>query len=511
MPSSDSAVVLTNMKVISGETDQSEGLMQDPPGTTEPLEEPGASEQSVLKQHPANLDTVIDSPMKAEYLATLPGLNTLAPKCHLPLLAKFESEDSGVELPSGANSPLTPKGSEKSFVLHSRDSSCDSGMLSASSSPAAGHPIIRMCNDAVDACLCVSDGKTFEEPSTGQAVVVQTSGSLEDVAYCPEGKDPELSSLGSSQGDGLEGKPGEETNVFPLSPTPEGDEGQSDDPSKDMLQEKPLQGHPLRKYSTSDSLDEYMDECCRLSEVNQGNIKAIGSGLGYLEHICQLIEKIGQLQEHNLRLQKQVCSLQKEQKTIQLKEEYFLQHCSCGAASILFSSYQEVKNFFAGKSRPHSLLVQNGNASDLSIIPEIGGSHGRSSNGRRGEELMDPENNPLIMRLTNGRNSGENEGREGCRVTDSQSYLLKESAMKRASDISRSTSVESHAWGRMRDLVRKTRGRSQSRLGLTSAALKRSCPQLYRPDIVSLDLKKVDRNSMIVLGKTSRNESSWPF
>lgn len=55
-------------------------------------------------------------------------------------------------------------------------------------------------------------------------------------------------------------------------------------------------------------------------QVNQGNSKALGSGLGYLEHICQLIEKIGQLQEHNLRLQKQVCSLQKEQKMSQIKE-----------------------------------------------------------------------------------------------------------------------------------------------------------------------------------------------
>lgn len=55
-------------------------------------------------------------------------------------------------------------------------------------------------------------------------------------------------------------------------------------------------------------------------QVNQGNSKVLGSGLGYLEHICQLIEKIGQLQEHNLRLQKQVCNLQKEQKMRQIKE-----------------------------------------------------------------------------------------------------------------------------------------------------------------------------------------------
>lgn len=44
-------------------------------------------------------------------------------------LFKFESEDSGVELPSGANSPSTPTGSEQSFVVHSRESSCDSGAV----------------------------------------------------------------------------------------------------------------------------------------------------------------------------------------------------------------------------------------------------------------------------------------------------------------------------------------------------------------------------------------------
>lgn len=60
--------------------------------------------------------------------------------------------------------------------------------------------------------------------------------------------------------------------------------------------------------------------------MNQGNSKALGSGLGYLEHICQLIEKIGQLQEYNLRLQKQVCSLQKEQKMSQIKEVRRLQN-----------------------------------------------------------------------------------------------------------------------------------------------------------------------------------------
>lgn len=279
MPLSDSKVVLTNIKMISSKTNQSEGLMQDPPVTTDSLEGPGTSDPSDLLEHQAILDTVTDSPVKAEYLATLPGLNTFASKCRLPLLAKFESEDSGVELPSGANTPLTPKGSEKSFVLHSRDSSCDSGVLSASSSPAASHPIMRMCKDSlcilpvpcVDACLCLSDGKTSEEPSAEQAATIQASAGSEGVAFCPGGQDPAMSSLSSNQGEGLEGKPSDGVNIFPPSTIPEGEGGARDDPSEEVLQEMPQQGHPMRKYSTSDSLDEYMDECCRLSEVRMLN------------------------------------------------------------------------------------------------------------------------------------------------------------------------------------------------------------------------------------------------
>jgi hypothetical protein len=57
-----------------------------------------------------------------------------------------------------------------------------------------------------------------------------------------------------------------------------------------------------------------------IPQVHQASSNPLGSGLGYLEHICQLIEKIGQLQEHNLRLQKQICGLQKDGKMAKNKE-----------------------------------------------------------------------------------------------------------------------------------------------------------------------------------------------
>ncbi|XP_028584781.2 uncharacterized protein LOC114596993 isoform X1 [Podarcis muralis] len=504
-PLADSRVVLTNMKIISNDKNQSERLRPDPPTTYDSAAEPGPPESSVAPERPASSAIICEAPVKAECMTTLPGLDTLTPKHQVLRLAKFESEDSGVELPSGANSPSTPKGSEKSFVLHSRDPSCDSGVLSASSSPAADHAIARVCKDAVDACLCMSDGKPAAGHRAGQSPEVCLEGGTD----CPEGGNPEPSFLGGSQGERVEEKTS--GSLLPTQP-PEEEKRPGDGYGKDNFEEMLLQGHPLRKYPTSDSLDEYMDECCRLSQVNQGNAKAHGSGLGYLEHICQLIEKIGQLQEHNLRLQKQVSSLQKEQKANQLTEECFLQHCSCGAASILLSSHQEGKIFFPPKSRPHSLLVQNGNMSDLSIIPEGGGgSSDKTSKGR--DVRLDPENNQLIMdlQLSNGKKSGENECGDGYCATAGQAHLLKESAMKRGFDISRNASGDNLAWGRMRDLLRKSRGRNQSRLGLSSAALKRSCPQLYRPDSACLDLRKTERNSMIALGQSSRNESLWPF
>ncbi|KFP87769.1 hypothetical protein N311_03060, partial [Apaloderma vittatum] len=268
-------------------------------------------------------------------------------------------------------------------------------------------------------------------------------------------------------------------------------------------QDLQIHGHQLKKYPTSDSLDEYMDECCRLSEVNQGNSKALGSGLGYLEHICQLIEKIGQLQEHNLRLQKQVCSLQKEQKMSQIKEEYLLQHCSCGATSVFLNSYQDMKTFSSRRSRPHSLMVQTGNTSDLSIIPEIGVNTEKLSSCNGGDRHSDSGNNQLMAGLrksSNNRNNKENEFREAGSVAEGQTFPTKDSAVRKGLDISKNISSESHAWGRMRDLMRKTRLRNQNKLGLSSAALKRSCPQLYRPDITSSELRKTERNSMIVLG-----------
>ncbi|XP_067394647.1 uncharacterized protein [Emydura macquarii macquarii] len=508
---SKGTVVLTNMKILSNEGSQNQGLTAEPPAAMDCAEESRLPKVDIPLECQINLSTR-DTPIKPDYVATLSDLSTLQSKCQLHRFSKFESEDSGVELPSGANSPSTPKGSEKSFVLHTRDSSCDSGVLSASSSPGIDHVIMRKCKDSSEASQCASDSENPVEYYSQVADMVQIpTASLEDFSDSQEGESSDQL-FGQSEGQYLEEKHSKEIDLSIKDKSPAAAPKEKQRPITNhyketfgSMQDLQLHGHQLKKYPTSDSLDEYMDECCRLSEVNQGNSKALGSGLGYLEHICQLIEKIGQLQEHNLRLQKQVCGLQKEQKMTQLKEEYFLQHCSCGAASILLNSYQKAKKCFTGRSRPHSLLVQSGNQSDLSIIPEIGGNSEKLSNYRGSDTHLESGDSQLVLGLRktwSKRSSGENDLRDAYNLTDGRAFLLKDPLMKKG---------ESDAWGKMRELMKKTRLRNQSKLGLSSAALKRSCPQLYRPDLMSSNQRKTERNSMIVLGQSKKNENIWPF
>ncbi|XP_074881983.1 uncharacterized protein LOC142030168 [Buteo buteo] len=526
-PPAEDKVVLTHMKLLSNEGIQNPGLNPEAPADTACTEEsrlPGASLPPDCQGNPnaaaapADPDYA-DAPASTDYVATLPDLSAYESKCRLHRFSKFESEDSGVELPSGANSPSTPTGSEKSFVLHSRDSFCDSGVLSTSSSPEIDHLIMRTCKErARKVSHQDPESEKQAEYYSQEADAVQgPTASLEDFSVPQEESPDEHSDQSKRQS--LEKEPPPETDLPREStlPTPapiEEPKTIADNFPENFgsMQDLQIHGHQLKKYPTSDSLNEYMDECCRLSEVNQGNSKALGSGLGYLEHICQLIEKIGQLQEHNLRLQKQVCSLQKEQKMSQIKEEYLLQHCSCGAASVFLNSYQDMKTFFSGRSRPHSLLAQTGNPSDLSIIPEIGANTEKLSSCNGRERYLESGNSqPGLRKSSNNRNNKENEFREAGNMAERQAFPSKDPAVRKGLDVSKIISGESHAWGRMRDLMRKTRLRNQNKLGLSSAALKRSCPQLYRPDIISSELKKTERNSMIVLGQNTKNENIWPF
>ncbi|XP_066549673.1 uncharacterized protein LOC136716089 [Amia ocellicauda] len=485
----ESEVVLTKMKIFnnfqgkfvnvenaSPRNSVSEQDIQEPAKPFVSNEAPSTPEQA----HP-NLD----------YLSQLSDLTVQDPD--LPRLFKFESEDSGVELPSGANSPSTPTGSEQSFVVHSRGSSCDSscGVLNMA---AQDHLLsLSQCPETEE--TDTSTQQTPEEQvSAENKDELSSESATPDFSQSQEEEDSEIEQSGNLEKVSEEGEVNstlEVTAEVPIQDTRP--RSSSFTEAYDDMTEVEIQEQPLQKYNTSDSLDEYMDECCRLSEVNQGKVNALGSGLGYLEHICQLIEKIGQLQEHNLKLQKQICGLQKESRIKQTKEDCFLQHCSCGAASLAF---QELKRH--SRSEFHNLTASNGTLSDLSTIPEIArrpdrlGRKGVEGHGEAGSHPLVP----LLRKGLNRRSYTEGEGRYLC---DSMEGL--------AAPFRRN---ENHPWGRVKELVKKTRLRNQSRLGLSSSALKRSCPQLYRPDLGSSEPPRRDRNSMIALGHNTKYDYLWP-
>uniref|UniRef100_A0A3Q3W2G0 DUF4657 domain-containing protein n=1 Tax=Mola mola TaxID=94237 RepID=A0A3Q3W2G0_MOLML len=235
------------------------------------------------------------------------------------------------------------------------------------------------------------------------------------------------------------------------------------------------ESEPVRRRVVSESLEEYMDQCCRLSESNP-----LGSGLGYLEHICQLIEKIGQLQETNLRLQRQICGLQKDSRMSKTKEDFFQQHCSCGTASLAFQDVQK-------RHSRSEFLSPSVTLSDLSTIPEVTCHPLAPTRG------LTPV--PLWRRSLNRRSYAEGEV-----------HFLGDSA--EALSVPQRRLSENYTWGRVRDLVRKNKLRNQNRLGLSSTSLKMSCPQLY-PDLGPVEPACRQRNSMIALGHNSRFDFPW--
>ncbi|XP_071390772.1 uncharacterized protein [Centroberyx affinis] len=482
----DGEVVLTKMKLFNNFHETL--LMADDSASTistVSVSEQDISEPAKASEVNSHLDSMSGQPLMdsgSDYLSAIFS------DSQLPRLYKFESEDSGVELPSGANSPSTPTGSEQSFVVHSRESSCDSCNLNCE--PAAipetlltheQSSEIKQAEDATDNSLSttmdtqenvlIASGELDEDMDRDQR---RALGSTRET-------DEEKSEQLEESDDATERADSDDTRPRSQSST-----GACDD-----LTGNDFEQQPLRKSATSDSLEEYMEECCRLSEVQQASSNPLGSGLGYLEHICQLIEKIGQLQETNLRLQRQICGLQKDGRMTKTKEDFFQQHCSCGAASLAFHDVQ--KRHSRGE-----FLSSSGTLSDLSTIPEV--TRHPLISARRdvsSEGLCQPlAPVPLWRRGLNRRSYTEGEVRF---LGDSTEGL----------SIPHRRVSENYTWGRVKDLVKKTKLRNQSRLGLTSTSLKMSCPQLYRPDLGPVELPGRNRNSMIALGHQSKLDFPW--
>ncbi|KAG1950561.1 hypothetical protein F2P79_011025 [Pimephales promelas] len=437
----------------------------------------------VISIHSAAPDTTVTE-SKTDYLSSIFA------DSELQRLYKFESEDSGVEMTSGATSPSTPTGSEQSFVVHSRGSSCDSGNLTShahTDNPLEDSSVFleteqMSCKCAEQDTLAILGDRREDENADNDLIdLIADSERSEDrtLRNTMENCEDEIEII-SAQVE-ITGTPMAEDTMSRNQCSIEAYDGETG---------PEFQQQPLRKSTTSDSLDEYMEECCRLSEVNQANqSNPLGSGLGYLEHICQLIEKIGQLQEHNLRLQKQICGLQKDGRVIKTKEDFFIHHCSCGAASLAF---QELKRHF--HSDHYSLTASSSTLSDLTTIPEVTRTPLRTA-ARDGEMGCQPAL-PVWKRGLNRRSYTEGEAKY---LSDSAEVL---SAPHRRLS-------ENYTWGRVKELVKKTKLRNQSRLGLSSGSLKRSCPQLYRPDVMSAERPRTNRNSMIALGH-QKLDYVWP-
>lgn len=186
----------------------------------------------------------------------------------LPILYKFESEDSGVEMPSGANSPSTPTGSEQSFVVHSRESSCDSGTLSPPIPSSTPRLLLEHTTGSLETeqTSCLYDQEdaltVLQDRPEDQTdnVLLEATGDSDRL------EDGTLGNISEIHEDGLVCADTSEERTGSKAAEDTGSSNHSIE-AYDGNTGAELQQQSLRKSTTSDSLDEYMEECCRLSEV----------------------------------------------------------------------------------------------------------------------------------------------------------------------------------------------------------------------------------------------------
>lgn len=175
------------------------------------------------------------------------------PESQLSRLYKFESEDSGVELPSGANSPSTPTGSEQSFALC--ESPCHGHQVTASPqepqqvdlTEGSATPDVEQLEDSPVTLEELPDSPaTLEELEDSPATLEELHSST--LTEDRGGEDDGVSGAGSTSaaGDGGECVFGEQLAGL----------------GRDLTTMDPLRGDET-------SLEEYMDQCCRLSEVSR--------------------------------------------------------------------------------------------------------------------------------------------------------------------------------------------------------------------------------------------------
>jgi len=215
----------------------------------------------VISIHSAAPDTTVTE-SKTDYLSSIFA------DSELQRLYKFESEDSGVEMTSGATSPSTPTGSEQSFVVHSRGSSCDSGNLTShahTDNPLEDSSVFleteqMSCKCAEQDTLAILGDRREDENADNDLIdLIADSERSEDrtLRNTMENCEDEIEII-SAQLE-ITGTPMAEDTMSRNQCSIEAYDGETG---------PEFQQQPLRKSTTSDSLDEYMEECCRLSEVD---------------------------------------------------------------------------------------------------------------------------------------------------------------------------------------------------------------------------------------------------
>ncbi|XP_051937066.1 uncharacterized protein si:ch211-250c4.3 isoform X2 [Hippocampus zosterae] len=442
----DSAVVLTKIKRFGNFNDRLAKVDNFP------------STHSDEKISHHSKDSLVDFPAdeksgQCQTYTNADDLSGIFSGSQLTRLYKFESEDSGVELSSG-NAPSSPRGSDQNFAVHSRESSCDSSNLKSYPSTHSDEQTKHQQNSDISQ-------PQADISSLPSRTEVQTCEDLETDLYSSLPVNPE----------------GEEEMIEKLQKT-KNSKARNPSLSETYNNKADSDLASLKGSGTRDNFVKHVDKCCIQSETQESRSNPLGSGLGYLEHICQLIEKIGQLQENNLRLQKQIYRLQKDDNMAKTKEDFFQHHCSCGAATLAFEDVGEV-------------LSLSGTLSDLSTIPEISRHPLISSQINLTCDNLTPF--PLWKRSLNrmSYNEGDCESTEGLSIPH------------------RPQLGDYDTWDRVKDLVKKTNVRNRNKLGLTSTSLKMSCPQLYKPDVGQREPDTRNRNSMIVLGHLNKMHIPW--
>ncbi|XP_066495750.1 uncharacterized protein C8orf58 homolog [Tiliqua scincoides] len=223
------------------------------------------------------------SPTEQDFLQGLPDSLGFLPTSSGRLL-KSESEDSGVEMASSDHSPSTPVGSEKSFSLDCLDGFQPSSEDTAPSPPGPQETCPQ--GPPLHGPAPASDQAYHRNLSVSRklAQVVQRSQRhrLPGRATRPLGQRPQS----------LEDLEGLKPSSLP----------------------RTIDGHVAVAATAGGSCGAFSD--CSSTPEEQSTAEEVrvldgplltmpGQGLRYLEHICQMLEKIAELQRANLRLQHQ--------------------------------------------------------------------------------------------------------------------------------------------------------------------------------------------------------------